>query len=420
MRRVVLAVLAVLATAAPAQAAGELQLAGSTRISDRLSELAFRTPAVTGETHVRVLTPTGYDASGRTRYPVLYLLHGALDDDTAWTLKGDAEAITAGVPLIVVMPSSGTGGGYVDWRNGGAFGPPAWETYHLFQLLPWIDAHYPTFARREGRAVAGLSMGGYGTMHYAARHPDLFVAAHAFSPAVDLTEQRLRLVNTAVDLIDGPTSAYGGDEVYMRGHNPVDLAGNLAGLSLTLRTGNGKPGGEDGRGYDPVEETVHIQATTLHKRLEALGIAHTWDDYGAGGHTWHFWQRDLRTSLPAMMETFAHPPKAPSPFFYKSVDDDYRVWGWHVQLERGQRLELSELRDAGRNGFELVGLSRGSAEITTAPLFKRGAKVHVTLRGTTSSVRADRNGALRVVVPLSTKPVRVAFAVAKTKKRGRR
>jgi S-formylglutathione hydrolase FrmB len=406
--RLALALLLALTVAAPARA-DDLTLVGRAQLSGRLTELAFRTPAVTGETHVRVLTPTDYDASGKTRYPVLYLLHGALDDDASWTAKGDAEAITAGYPLIVVMPSSGTGGGYVNWRNGGAFGPPAWETYHLFQLRPWIDAHYPTRATREGRAVAGLSMGGYGTMHYAARHPDLFVSASAFSPAVDLTEQRLSLVNSAVDLIDGPSSAYGGDETYIRGHNPVDLAGNLAGLALTLRTGNGKPGGEDGSFYDPVEETVHIQATTLHRRLDALGIPHTWEDYGAGGHTWYFWQRDLRKTMPALMQTFVHPPKAPSPFFYKTLDDEYRVWGWHVELSRDTALEMSELRGADKRGFELAGLSRGAATVTTARMFKRRAKVRVSVDGRKSTLRADRRGALRLTVPLRAEPVRVRF-----------
>jgi hypothetical protein len=85
MRRAPLALLAasLLLTAAPARAADNpLQLVATTRIDTRLSELTFRTPAVAGETHVRVLLPSTYDDSGKTRYPVLYLLHGAtLDRD---------------------------------------------------------------------------------------------------------------------------------------------------------------------------------------------------------------------------------------------------------------------------------------------------------------------------------------------------
>jgi S-formylglutathione hydrolase FrmB len=352
---------------------------------------------------------------------VLYLLHGALDDDTSWTAKGDAEAITSGLPLIVVMPSSGPSGGYVDWYNAGAFGPPAWETYHLFQLLPWIDAHYPTLAAREGRALAGLSMGGYGSMHYAARHPDMFVSASAFSPAVDDMDPTLRAVNALGDAVDGPGSAYGDDETYLRGHNPVDLAGNLAGLTLTLRTGNGQPGGPDGSTFDVTEATVHREATTLHKRLDALQIAHTWEDYGPGGHTWYFWQRDLRKTLPAIMDAFAHPPAAPSPFSYKTLDSDYRIYGWQVAIERGPPLQFSELRDADRGGFTLAGLSTGSATVTTGALFAGAAKLNVTVRSasatTSSSMRADRDGRLQVVVPLSARPVRVDVALAKVHKK---
>src|SRR5438128_1855963 len=63
--------------------------------------------------------------------------------------------------------------------------PAAWETYHMRELIPWIDSHYPTVADRSGRAIAGLSMGGFGAMTYAAKHPDLFAAAGSFSGAVD-------------------------------------------------------------------------------------------------------------------------------------------------------------------------------------------------------------------------------------------
>src|SRR5205085_11591349 len=119
------------------------------QLDPRLQELTFTTPALASPTHVRVLLPTGYEKSGHTRYPVLYLLHGALDDYKSWTGKGDAEAITRGARLIVVMPDAGQEGNYTDWYNDGAFGQPMWERWHIGQLLPWIDAHYPTIAKRS-------------------------------------------------------------------------------------------------------------------------------------------------------------------------------------------------------------------------------------------------------------------------------
>src|SRR5690606_8761230 len=133
---------------------------------------------------VRILLPDGYDDDPDARYPVLYLLHGGGDGEMSWTDKGEAEEATAGLPLIVVMPGVTGHGNYVDWYNGGRGGAPMWETFILAQLLPWVDANLRTVGTREGRAVAGLSMGGGGAMGFAARHPDLFVSAAAFSGAV--------------------------------------------------------------------------------------------------------------------------------------------------------------------------------------------------------------------------------------------
>src|SRR5213079_1878335 len=151
----VLALCAVLAlgAAAPAHASG-LRLVSSKRVDRRLVELTFQTPALNGSTGVRVLLPAGYDPKAKRRYPVLYLLHGSVDDYRSWTDKGDAERLTAALPLIVVMPNAGNGGFYSDWYNNGAGGPPRWETYHLRQLIPWIDRRYRTVASRRGRATA--------------------------------------------------------------------------------------------------------------------------------------------------------------------------------------------------------------------------------------------------------------------------
>ena len=378
------------------------------QLDPRLQELTFTTPALAAETHVRVLLPDGYDASGHTRYPVLYLLHGAIDDYKSWTDKGDAEAITKGVPVIVVMPDAGQFGNYTNWYNDGAFGPPRWETFHIRQLLPWIDAHFPTLAARRGRAVAGLSMGGGGAMSYAARHPGLFVSASAFSGAVDTNSPGVEPVTQASGLSDGsqtPGAIYGlrsTDEVRWRAHNPWDLAGNLRGLSLTLRTGNGSPGGPGGDSGDPVEAEVHTESVNMHNRLVELGLPHVWDDYGAGGHAWYYWQRDLRETLPAIMRTLAHPPAAPSPFDFRAVEPTYRVYGWRVQVAR-PALEFSELRDASRRGFDLLG--SGTAKVRTARYFKPHSRVRVTIssgsgaRARKLRLRAGRFG--RVTVPVS-------------------
>jgi len=392
--------------AAPASA--ELELVSARELTPRLTELTLRTDALASETQVRVLLPSGY-AGGRRRYPVLYLLHGGADDYRSWTDKGEAERLTEGLPLIVVMPNAGQGGWYTDWFNNGAGGPPSWERYHVQQLIPWIDRRYRTVAQRGGRAIAGLSMGGFGAMSYAARHPGLFVAAASFSGAVDTNTPEL-VAPTVIDSISmldggGPGALWGpraSEEVRWRGHNPWDLAENLRGLSLTVRTGNGQAGGPYGGGpADPLEIAVHDMGVSFHERLEALGIPHVWDDYGAGGHTWPYWVRGLGQTLPSITESFAHPPRRPSPFAFTAVEPSYGAHGWQVRLDRPV-LEFSRIGNAGRRGFTLGG--SGSAVVRTARLFRPGRSYSLVLRGDFGVQRrrrrAGRLGRLRVRVPL--------------------
>jgi S-formylglutathione hydrolase FrmB len=302
------------AMAAPARAADhDITVLSSQQVDSRLVELQLSTPALTKPTGVRILLPEGYDANPSERYPVLYLLHGAFGNDRDWTTVGDAEAITAGAPLIVVMPDGGNGGWYTNWFNRGAGGPPEWETYHVGELIPWVDDHYRTIAERDGRAIAGLSMGGFGAMSYAARDPEMFDWAGSFSGAVDIIHNVF--VAGVIDLealADGglPDDQFGDrllNQPIWQAHDPWTQAPNLRGMTLEIDTGNGQPGPYDGSRnyYDPIEQQVHGMSVSLHQRLLALGIPHIWDDYGPGTHSWPYWQRDLRQALPSMLAALA-------------------------------------------------------------------------------------------------------------------
>ncbi len=408
---VVAACAAALATpasgAAPAPTGADaITLLSSTRIDPRLVELTLQTPAVDRPTSVRVLLPDGYDSHPGRSYPVLYLLHGGADDYRSWTDKGAAEAITAGADLIVVMPDSGPLQGYTDWYNGGQFGPPAWETYHVGQLIPWIDERFRTVAKRRGRAIAGLSMGGGGAIQYAARHPDLFVHAAGFSPAVDLTDPALIALNqlgpASPDGSNSPAyGPYATQEVRWRGENPVDLAENLRGLDVSLRTGNGQPGAGSGAGVDVIEAAVERMAVALHGRLDGLGIDHVFDDYGPGTHTWPFWQRDLRLELPLIERSFAKPPPRPRRFSFAAIEPAYSAYDWKVRIRR-PALEFSRLLVEGKRRFALSG--SGTAVVRTPARFEPREAYRVTLRGgpgeRARTLRARRSGRLRIPIDL--------------------
>jgi S-formylglutathione hydrolase FrmB len=407
MRTRLLTLVALLAFAAPAAAAAQdPRLVQTDDISPRLSELTFRTSDLAAPTKVRVLLPAGYGSQPKRRYPVLYLLHGASGDQTDWTTQGDAVALTAKLPLIVVMPAGGKGGFYTNWFNNGKGGLPRWEDWHIKRLIPYVDSHYRTRATRRERAIAGLSMGGFGTFSYAARHPDLFTAALSLSGAVDTT-----LVPSVIDAIpiaDGGKAGslwgpFATDEVRWRAHNPVDLAENLRGLALWLRTGNGRPGGPLGGGptVDAIEGGVEVMAKNVHRRLQDLNIPHVFDDYGPGQHLWPYWNRGLKQTLPAIMARFRKAAKPPARVTFNAVEPRYSVYGWSVSVDR-PALEFSRLANAGRRGFTLSG--SGAATVTTAPLFAPRHLYRIAERVSGSTLwgteRASARGRLRIVVAL--------------------
>jgi diacylglycerol O-acyltransferase/trehalose O-mycolyltransferase len=292
-------------TAGPQRSAGlpagarAIAVVSRQRRGTRLEDWTLQTPALRDPTGVRVLLPAGYGSDPRRRYPVLYLLHGADSDYRSWTRYGDAQAITAHAPVIVVMPDGGSDGWYTDWYEGDRPVQPRWETYHVGELVPWIDATYRTIAARRGRAIAGLSMGGYGALSYAARHPGTFAAAASFSGALEV----------------GSAAAWGersANEARWRAHLPISIAAGLRRLALVeLRTGDGRPGPLDPRGTKPgcgacaLERYLRSSNVRLHARLRALGIRHVWDDYGPGTHAWPYWRRDLRETLPDLVRVLA-------------------------------------------------------------------------------------------------------------------
>ena len=129
-------------------------------------------PSSMGDAGVSVYLPEGY-AESQIDYPVLYLLHGSGDDETGWLTKGKAKAILDSLitnelcrPMIVVMPN-----GYLE-QTGLIKPSRLWmeSTFeeNFSQLIAWTEAHYRTLSNKENRAIAGLSMGGFHTMHTAA------------------------------------------------------------------------------------------------------------------------------------------------------------------------------------------------------------------------------------------------------------
>ena len=261
-------------------------------VDARMQDIAIDSPAVSGQS-ARLLLPAGFDAQTSTKWPVLYLLSGADGDHEDWTRFSDVEELTATTPVIVVMPDAGNWGWYSDWWNHGRSGPPEWETFHLTELRQIIERNWNAGAER---AVAGYSMGGYGAMEYAARQPDLFVAAAAYSGILD------PLGSGAYT----PTGDVWGDPLAQadvwREHDPLDNVSALVGKTLFVSYGDGHAGPFD-NGVVPegdLESWVAEQDARFVARLKALNIPATVDTY-VGTHSEPYWERELQRSLPLLL-----------------------------------------------------------------------------------------------------------------------
>lgn len=145
------------------------------------------------EKHYTVYLPSGYDLSEK-KYPVLYLLHGASDTHEAWKKQGDArriidELVNEGMlgKLIVIMPDASGEGENHTGKNMGYFNLPDWpyEDFFFEEFIPFIDSTYKTLSDKENRAIAGLSMGGGGSVVYGQRHPEMFGAVYSVSGLLD-------------------------------------------------------------------------------------------------------------------------------------------------------------------------------------------------------------------------------------------
>jgi S-formylglutathione hydrolase FrmB len=405
-----------------------IHVVGAKRLDARQYDVKVLSPSLARPVDIRILLPRGYDRT--RRYPVLYLFHGTSGAAADWVNKGGAAATTDGLPVITVMPDAGFdsdgGGWFTDWVDAKtAKGPSRWETFHIADVVPWVDANLSTVAHRNGRAIAGLSQGGFGATSYGARHPDMFSSVASFSGVPEISrDPDVSVGATAVIYataygLDGvqPEAMFGSratNAVNWQGHDPAMLIENLRATTLHLWTASGANGP-----YDPapnpagsgIEFLTHVSTGHFHDHLVEADVPSDYHDYGYGTHTWPYWTRDLQEYVGLMMQDFAR-PKAPSAVSYTSIDKRWSQWGWTASFARAAAQEFSALTLAGQDGFTLQG--SGTATVTTPAVYRPGTTAAVTIGARTTSLRVGEDGRLRVAVSLgaATSALRVGIRTA--------
>ncbi len=242
-----------------------------------------------------VLLPPSYDSENTRRYPILYLLHGLGDNDQFLIHSGGMNLVEdlweqhALGEFLIVTPAAGASF-YINSHDG----KQRYEDFFLQEFMPGVEKRYRAQPGRGSRGIAGISMGGYGALHIAFRHPQLFAAVGAHSAALieklpNISAQNSQQMSQLRVLGDAFGSPF--DAAFWNQNDPLTIArtANLAGLKIYFDCGS-----EDDYGFD-------AGAAALDNLLTSRHISHEFHLY-PGGHNWSYFAEHL----PALLEFEYH------------------------------------------------------------------------------------------------------------------
>jgi putative tributyrin esterase len=173
----------------------------------RVDEQKLASRMMGKEIPYRVVLPASYSTQEQKRYPVVYLLHGLTGHFNNWTEMAKLTEHVGKYELIVVTPEGGDGW----YTDSVSIKDEKWESYIVQELIPEIEKKYRTLSNRDERAVAGLSMGGFGALKFGLKYPDKFVLAGSFSGALgaaEITEKQFPgAIGKTINGIFGPVDS---------------------------------------------------------------------------------------------------------------------------------------------------------------------------------------------------------------------
>jgi S-formylglutathione hydrolase FrmB len=265
----------------------------------RVQYKTYQSALMNRELRYALYLPPSYESSGTRRYPVLYFLHGLNENEMRWSTRGEADltldkliASKSIGEFIVAIPMSDPRSFYTNARAGNA----PWEDAVVKEFIPMIESQNRVQAGRATRGISGISMGGYGSLKIAMKHPEMFgsVSAHSAALVPDfntttVTGRRLDQFKALFDSIYGIGFSGGGtlDVSYWNANNPFELAkdtAKLQGLKIYLDCGT-----EDEYGF-------YAGQRTFDEQLTKAKYAHTAALF-PGNHGWDYAKQHIQNSL---------------------------------------------------------------------------------------------------------------------------
>ncbi|SIO14718.1 alpha/beta hydrolase [Algoriphagus halophilus] len=240
-----------------------------------------------------VVTPASYE-QGNELFPTVYLLHGGYGKFSDWTKqisdKSLIQRMSDQYGFIIVMPEGKEFSYYLDSPVDST---SQFESYISKDVIGYIDSNFRTIPKKEGRAITGLSMGGFGSLYISASHPELFIAAGSMSGAVnpDMKEWKLPQ-EVAKNIEDAFAGILGSKEEFPKRYQEVSIIHKIREyqkhhIRLMIECG--------------VDDFLIEANRELHRRLDFEGISHDYSERD-GGHSWKYWEN----ALPYHMLFFAN------------------------------------------------------------------------------------------------------------------
>jgi S-formylglutathione hydrolase FrmB len=258
----------------------------------RVEYKTFNSKLMNREIRYGIYLPPSYASSPTKKYPVLYFLHGLFENEMRWSTRGmtdlklDKMIADGKIGEFVVAIPFGANSFYTNRRSGGE----PWEDMIVNEFVPMVESTYRVNATRANRGISGTSMGGYGALKLAMKHPDLFgsVSAHSAVLLANLNDarvndRRLSMFQGLFDQIYGISQ----DMTYWDANNPMTLAQDtkkLNGLKIYFDCGT-----EDDYGFQ-------IGTKILDDMLTKAGYAHEAHLY-PGNHGWDYALQHTDASL---------------------------------------------------------------------------------------------------------------------------
>ncbi len=268
--------------------------AGATRqvpvVAPTVESITVRSPALGGYAdQVYVVLPPGYASHPGQRYPVLYLLHGFPGQPVTYLDVGQVNTVEATLvaagqmnPMIIVLPT-GSRSLLADeeWANGISSGN-AWETFVAHDLVNAIDTRYRTITGGRGRAIGGLSEGGYGALNIGLHHPGEFGVLESWSGYM---------------LADHLPAVFGTSASVLAYNSPAEWITTVAPQVRAAHTYMWF--------YSGSNDSLAAQNVAFAAKLSALGLPHHFF-LAPGKHNWGLWRPFVPQALITASEQLSH------------------------------------------------------------------------------------------------------------------